>query len=127
MWSLVTGFEAVDIRCLLRGPSLFNNFVTEVDRGLIKREVAVHDLNYVLRLLKINDYRKSLKEKDSGDDFPVTYRESNVTTHVRVLFNVGFDLKTSLLSTSGKHMSRKRKRASNFGVIISPHHQPGVS
>ena len=40
MWSLVTGFEAVDIRCLLRGPRLFNKFVTEVDRVLIKREVA---------------------------------------------------------------------------------------
>ena len=87
---MVTGYEAMcDTFEVERGRRVINRFAIGIDRGLIAKELAIHNLNYLVRLLLIRDYRAALVQPGH---FAETITETNVTTHVKLFYLYGYDL-----------------------------------
>ena len=113
-WSLVTGFEAKDVRMEFRGSRVIDSFGIGMKVGVIAKEIQFHGRSRLVGLLEIRDYRAAVKKCTGGLDFQDYYAEAPVTTHVKVLFNVGYDLEASLTAATSKQPSKKRKRTGNL-------------
>ena len=61
-WSLVTGFEAVDVRMESRGRRVIDSFGIGMKVGFIAKEIQFHGHPRLVRLLKIRDYRAAVKK-----------------------------------------------------------------
>ena len=58
--ALVTGYEAIELTVSDRATVLFDRFAVHMTRGDIEQELRLHGLDYLVRLLKVRDYRESI-------------------------------------------------------------------
>ena len=112
-WACVGGFEGLDNRVSDRGRRLFNHFITGVNRAVFQNELRVHGFGYLLRLLKIEDCRRSYAEYVPNENHTLaeSRNEKDITTHCRVLYQNGYDLLESLRNESdASHAPSSSKR-----------------
>ena len=118
IWDLVTGYEAIDLSVSDRATVLFDRFAVHMTRGDIEQELRLHGLDYLVRLLKVRDYRESIAKlplrNRKPDRFMLRHRERDVTTHLKVLQMVGHDVLASFDSRSSRKPPAKKARLSNL-------------
>ena len=90
MWSLVTGYDSIDISVEDRGRRIVNHFGMGRDRNLLPGELKFHNFYKVVRFLVVLVYRDADKKcSDARQELLDRYSVSNITTHCRVLLRVG--------------------------------------
>ena len=96
-----------------------------IDRAIVRKEMNIHGFAYLLRLLKVRDYRRCVSrcEEEDLSDMKARYQESNKTTHFRVLWRGNYDLAQSLrdAAPSLTSQSAKKRRLSGFKVTPPPY------
>ena len=108
IWSVVSGYEAIGtVFDADRGRHVINRLCIGFQKGLAAKEIRLHGVNYFLRLLLVRDYRKSVRECESG--FPKTVTEADITTHIKTFVNYEYDIAKSL-EAPNRPLSRKQKR-----------------
>ena len=130
-WSLVTGYEGIDIEMPDRGRLVFNSFALEMDRNRIQFELNLYrDFGYVVRLLKVQEYREAERRCMAAGrtDIMDFYSEKNAVTHCKILWRAGYDLIKSLNSAdqkfnkkfkSSRQQNLKQKRGRELVTILS--------
>ena len=101
-WSIVSGYEGLDVYLAGRGTKLLNNFVLDVDRTRLIIDIRTLGHAYVTRLLKVRDYRiAALKfEREGGKSLLDHYKASNATVHLKMMFRANYNLDDCLARVS---------------------------
>ena len=127
LWALVTGYEGIDIRLENHARRVFFHFVLEKKRSELLAEAKYHNFVALVRLLKVDVYRKAEdKCRNSGDSLENLldyYEEPNYLTHMRKLLEAGYDVDSSLENSTETNFQiakeRKRVKLDNFGPRAS--------
>ena len=118
VWACVTGYEALDPRFDNghRGMRVLNEFALGIRRNEILKELKTKTHYEVLRLLRIRDYRRAAEKAAANDNpLPNEIVETDVTTHVKVLYLACYDLKQCVVSRQSNR-GRKKGRAGNLPI-----------
>ena len=118
VWAVVTGYEALAKKdsTTVRGRRVTNNFCLDVRKDQMVQEMRLYSELELLRRLKINDYRSSIKGSPEGGELPSFIAESNVTTHIKILLRGGYPLKQSLSEIKPRVVKKPNFRSKEVAV-----------
>ena len=120
VWAVVTGSEALAKKdsTTIRGRCVMKDFCLDVRRGQIVQEMRLFSELELLRPLKTNGYRNSIKGSPEGWELPSFIAESSVTTRITVLLCGGYPLKKSLVEITPRVVKKPNFRSKEVATIF---------